>query len=56
MSGHHPFDELTEDLTPQRKRRIAHIKSELIAQLELQELRRVLAPSQAFGRIIAGRC
>ena len=46
MSGHHPFDNLTRDFSPERKRRIAAIKAELVAKMPLHELRRARALTQ----------
>ena len=46
MSGRHPFSELTQDLTPERRQRIAAIKNELIAEMPLHELRRARALTQ----------
>ena len=40
MSGRHPFSELTKDFTPERRQRIDDIKSELLAEMPLHELRR----------------
>ena len=46
MSGRHPFNELTRDFTPERRRRIDVIKSELLAEMPLHELRRARALTQ----------
>ena len=46
MSGHHSFHNLTRDFSPERKRRIAAIKAELVAQMPLHELRRARALTQ----------
>ena len=46
MSGRHPFSELTEDFTPERRQRIDDIKSELLAEMPLHELRRARALTQ----------
>ena len=46
MSGRHPFRELTRDFTPERRRRIAAIKDELLAEMPLHELRRARALTQ----------
>ena len=46
MSGRHPFSELTEDFTPERRRRIDEIKRELRAEMPLRELRRARALTQ----------
>ena len=40
MSGRHPFRQLTEDFTPERRGRIDDIKKELLAEMPLHELRR----------------
>ena len=40
MSGRHPFSELTEDFTPERRRRIDAEKAQLLAEMPLHELRR----------------
>ena len=40
MSGRHPFSDLTRDFTPERRRRIDEMKSELLAEMPLHELRR----------------
>ena len=46
MSGRHPFSELTGDFAPERRRRIDAIKSELLAEMPLHELRRARALTQ----------
>ena len=46
MSGRHPFSELTKDFTPERRRRIDDMKSELLAEMPLHELRRARALTQ----------
>ena len=46
MSGRHPFHELTKDFTPERRQRIEAIKSELLAEMPLHELRRARALTQ----------
>ena len=46
MSGRQPFSELTKDFTPERRQRIDDIKSELLAEMPLHELRRVRALTQ----------
>ena len=46
MSGRHPFSELTSDFTPERRRRIDEMKSELLAEIPLHELRRARALTQ----------
>ena len=47
MSGHRPFQDLTKDFTPQRRRRIEAIKGELLAEMPLHELRRARALTQS---------
>ena len=46
MSGRHPFRELTKDFAPERRRRIAAMKQELLAEMPLHELRRARALTQ----------
>ena len=46
MSGRHPFRELTNDFTPERRRRIEEMKRELLAEMALHELRRARALTQ----------
>ena len=46
MRGRRPFSELTEDFTPERRRRIDDIKRELLAEMPLHELRRARALTQ----------
>ena len=46
MSGRHPFSELTEDFTLERRRRIGDMKGELLAEMHLHELRRARALTQ----------
>ena len=46
MSGQRPFQELTKDFTPARRRRIEAIKGELLAEMPLHELRRARALTQ----------
>ena len=46
MSGRHSFSELTKDFTPERRRRIAGMKGELLAEMPLHELRRARALTQ----------
>ena len=46
MSGRHSFDELTRDFTPERRQRIAEMKSVLLAEMPLHELRRARALTQ----------
>ena len=46
MSGHHPFNELTQDFTPERHSRIAGMKDELLGDMPLHELRHARALTQ----------
>ena len=46
MSRRHPFNELTKDFTPKRRRRINDMKRELLAEMPLHELRRARALTQ----------
>lgn len=46
MSGRHPFQELTNDFAPDRRRRIDAIKRDILAQMPLHELRRARALTQ----------
>ncbi len=46
MSGRHPFRELTEAFTSERRRRIDAMKRELLAEMPLHELRRARALTQ----------
>ena len=46
MSGRHPFNELTGDSTPARRRHVDAIKRELLAEMPLHELRRARALTQ----------
>ena len=46
MSGRHPFSELTKDFTPARRQRVDAMKSELLAEMPLRELRRARALTQ----------
>ncbi len=46
MSGRHPFNELTKDFSPMRRRRIDDMKRELLAEMPLHELRRARALTQ----------
>ena len=46
MSGHHPFNELTKDFPPERRRRIDDMKRELLAEMPLHQLRRARALTQ----------
>ena len=50
MSGRHSFSELTKDFTPERRQRIAEIKSELLAEMPLHELRRARARPRGTWR------
>ena len=40
VSGRHSFSELTRDFTPERRRRIAEMKDELLAETPRHVLRR----------------
>ena len=46
MSGRHKFSELTNDFTPERRQRIDEMKSELVAEMPLHELRRAREMTQ----------
>ena len=46
MSGRHPFNELTKDFPPERRRRIDDMKRELLAEMPLHQLRRARALAQ----------
>ena len=46
MNGRHSFSELTKDFTPERRQRIAEMKSELLDEMPLHELRRARALTQ----------
>ena len=46
MSGRHPFGELTKEFSSERKRKVESIKSELLAEMALHELRRARSLSQ----------
>ena len=46
MSGRHPFSALTKDFTPERRRRIKAMKTKLLADMPLHELRRARALTQ----------
>ena len=46
MSGRHPFRELTNDVTPERRQRIDGMKLALLAEMPLHELRRARALTQ----------
>ena len=46
MSGHRPFNELTKDFAPERRRRIESMKAKLLADAPLNELCRAKAPAQ----------
>ena len=46
MSGRHPFTQLTKDFTPERRQRIDALKTELLAEMPLHELRRARALTQ----------
>ena len=40
MSGHHPFNELTKNFPPERRRRIDDMTRELLAEMPRHELHR----------------
>ena len=46
MSGHHPFQKLTRGVSPERRQRIDKMKSELLPEMPLHELRRARALTQ----------
>lgn len=46
MSGRQPFSKLTEDFTPERRRRVDALKRDLVAEMPLHELRRARALTQ----------
>ena len=46
MSGRRPFSELTQEFSPERRRRIDEMKKELLAEMPLHELRRALELTQ----------
>ena len=46
MSGRRPFSDLTKDFTPERRRRIDEMKSKLVTEMPLHELRRARAMTQ----------
>ena len=46
MSGRHSFRELTKEFSPERRRRIDEIKTELLGEMPLHELRRARALTQ----------
>ena len=46
MSGRHPFSELTKDFTRECRQRVDAMKSELLAEMPLHELRRARALTQ----------
>ena len=46
MSGRRPFSDLTKDFAPERRQRIDEMKSELLAEMPLHELRRARAMTQ----------
>ena len=43
MSGHHPFNELTKDFPPERRRRIDDMTREMLAEMPQHELRQARA-------------
>ena len=38
MSGHRPFDELTQDFSPERRQRVAALKSEMLEDMRATEV------------------
>ena len=46
MSGRHPFSELTKNFTPERRRRVKLMKTKLLTDMPLHELRRARALTQ----------
>lgn len=46
MSERHPFNELTKDFLPERRRRIDDMKRELLAEMPLHQLRRARTLTQ----------
>ena len=46
MSEHHPFSRLTENFTPERRRKVDAMKRELLAEMPLHELRQAKALTQ----------
>ena len=46
MTGRHSFNDLTKEFTPGRRRRIRAMKSKLLADMPLHELRRARALTQ----------
>ena len=46
MSGRHPFNELTKEFSPERRRRIDEMKKELLEEMPLHELRQARALTQ----------
>lgn len=53
MSGRRPFTDLTQDFSPERRRRVAAKKAELRAAMPLHELRQARALTQkALGETL----
>lgn len=53
MSGHRPFNELTEDFSPVRRERIENRKAELRSAMALSELRHAQQMTQqALGKAL----
>lgn len=46
MSGRHPFNELTKEFPPERRRCLDDMKRELLAEMPLHQLRRALFQSR----------
>ena len=40
MSGHRPFDELTQDFSPKRRQRVDALKSEMLEDMRSTEVER----------------
>ena len=38
MSGHRPFDELTQDFSPERRQRVEALKSEMLEDMRATEV------------------
>ena len=46
MAGHKPWNELTKEFSPERRRRIDEMTNKLIAEMPLHELRRARSLTQ----------
>lgn len=55
MSGRHPFQELPDEFTDERRQRVDAIKRELLAEVPLHELHRALTlwPSDGLIAILS---